>query len=117
MDHQNETEQTNEMMSKMGIEIDEGKIAIDINKTKGFFSALQEMLQNKAEDLQKNIAEGKLDMADSAGIKIDKEHIDIDLTKTRSFIEELGKKVEGMVGQIDHTVEKIGIKAPDRGEG
>ncbi len=103
-------EKNEDMLSKLGIDIGNDKINIDINKTRDFFNSLQSMLQSKADDIQKNISEGSIDMADSAGIKIDKEHIDIDLSKTKSFIEELGKKLESFTGEVDKAVEKIGLK-------
>ncbi len=98
-----------DLLSKMGIDIGNDKINIDITKTKGFFNALQHMLQEKADHIEKSISEGKVDMADSAGISIDKEHIDIDLAKTKSFIEDLGNKMEGFLGEIDQAVAKIGL--------
>jgi len=102
-------EQNEDMLSKLGIDIESGKIHIDINKTKDFFNMLQNTLQSKADDLDKNISEGKVDVAESAGIKIDKEHIDIDLNKTKDFIKDLGSKLESFTGEIDKAVERIGM--------
>ena len=108
-------EQNNEdLLSRMGIDIGKNKINIDITKTKGFFNTLQSMLQEKAEHIEKDISEGKVDMGDSAGIRIDKEHIDIDLAKTKSFIEDLGSKMEGFLGEIDQAVAKIGLNDENR---
>ena len=103
-----------DLLSKMGIDISQDKINIDITKTKGFFNTLQHILQEKAEHIEKNISEGKVDMADSAGIKIDKEHIDIDLARTKSFIEDLGNKMEGFLNEIDQSVAKIGLNEENK---
>ena len=101
------SEQEKDLFTKLGIDISSEKINIDLNQTKSFFNNLKETFETSAQNIQKGIAEGKVDMAENVGIKIDKEHIDIDLVKTQSFIEELGKKIEGFLEEIDKTVESI----------
>ena len=97
----------NDLFKKLGIDIGEGKINIDVNQTKDFFNSLKTMFEGTAENLKKDLSESKVDMAENVGIKIDKEHINIDLEKTKSFIEDLGKKIEGFVAEIDKSVENI----------
>ncbi|WP_373034137.1 hypothetical protein, partial [Sulfurovum sp.] len=63
-----------------------------------------------AQNIQKDISEGKVDMAENVGIKIDKENINIDLEKTKSFVEDLGKKIESFLGEIDKAVDNISKK-------
>jgi uncharacterized protein (UPF0210 family) len=103
-------EEKDEMLKKIGLDISEDNINIDLAKTKDFFNTLQDKLQEKAETIEKDIAEGKVDLEDDMGIKIDNEHINIDLTKTKSFIEEFGKKIENFLGELDHTVGKLDKK-------
>jgi len=100
-------EKNKDIFEKIGVDISKDKINIDINQTKDFFNTLKNTFEQSAENLQKNIIDGKIDMADNVGIKIDKEHIDIDLTKTKSFIEELGRKIEHFLGEIDKAVDNI----------
>ncbi|TET91002.1 MAG: hypothetical protein E3J96_00285 [Sulfurovum sp.] len=102
--------QDKDLFSKLGIDIDNNKINIDINQTKAFFNSLQQKLEGIAQNIQKDISEGKVDMAENIGIKIDKENINIDLEKTKSFIEEFGKKIENFIGEIDKAVDDIGKK-------
>ena len=97
--------QEQDLFKKIGIDIEDEKISIDLGKTKSFFNSLQQMLQQKAQAVQKDLQEGKLDMKESVGIKIDDEHIDIDLGKTKQFFETLGKQIEGFVSELDKTVE------------
>ncbi len=97
-----------ELFSKLGIDIENDKISIDIAKTKGFFDALRETLAQKAQKLQKDIEEGKVDLGDRVGIKVENEKIDIDLGKTKSFIETLGEKVENFVKELESSLEAIG---------
>jgi uncharacterized protein YpuA (DUF1002 family) len=101
-------EQDNDLSSKLGIDISDNKINIDLNQTKNYFNTLKQTLEDTAQNIQKDISEGKVDMAENVGIKIDKDHIDIDLQKTKSFVEELGKKIEGFLEEIDKTVDGIG---------
>jgi hypothetical protein len=100
-------ENNNDLFKKLGVDIGEGKINIDMNQTKDFFNSLKTMFEGAAENLKNDLAEGKVDMAENVGIKIDKEHIDIDLEKTKSFIEDMGKKIEGFVAEIEKSVENI----------
>jgi len=101
---------SNDLFEKLGIEMGDGKLNIDINQTKDFFHTLKNTFEESAANLQKDIIEGKVDMAENVGIKIDQEHINIDLNKTKSFIEEFGKKIESFLGEIDKVVENINKK-------
>jgi len=96
-----------EIFKKIGLDVSDDNINIDLNKTKDFFNTLQNKFQEKAENIEKDIADGKIDFEESVGIKIDNEHINIDLKKTKSFIEEFGKKIENFLGEIDHTISKL----------
>ena len=103
-------EQDKDLFQKIGIDIGNDKINIDLNQTKDFFNTLQKTFEGAAQNLQKDISEGKVDMAENVGIKIDKDNINIDLEKTKSFIEELGKKIENFLGEIDKAVDNIDKK-------
>jgi len=96
-----------DLFQKIGIDIEEEKIQIDLGKTKAFFETLQNRLTEKAQHLQQNIAEGKVDLGEDVGIKIDNEHIDIDLAKTKQFIEDLGRRFEGLLGEIEKSVKQL----------
>ncbi len=96
-----------DLFSKLGIEISDEKINIDLKQTKSFFQTLQDTLQQKAQKLQNDLSEGKLDLAEEVGIKLDQEEIKIDLKKTKSFIEELGSKIERFVQEIEKSAQEI----------
>ena len=102
-------EQNNDLFQKMGIDINQSNINIDINQTKDFFATLAKTFEGATQEIQKDISEGKVDISEKVGIKIDKENINIDLEKTKSFIEELGKKFENFLNDIDKAVENIDI--------
>ena len=103
-------EQDKDLFQKMGIDIGHEKINIDINQTKSFFNTLQQTFEGAAQNLEKDISEGKIDIGENVGIKVDKDNINIDLKKTKSFIEEFGKKIEGFLGEIDKAVDNINKK-------
>ena len=103
-------EQDKDLFQKIGIDIDNDKINIDINQTKDFFNTLQKTFEGAAQNIQKDISEGKVNMADNIGIKVDKDNINIDLAKTKSFIEDFGKKIEGFIGEIDKVVDNMAKK-------
>lgn len=103
-------EQDKDLSSKLGIDISDNKINIDLNQTKNFFNTLKQTFEDTAQNIQKDISEGKVDMAENVGIKIDKENINIDLEKTKNFVEDLGKKIEDFLGEIDKVVENIDKK-------
>jgi formiminotetrahydrofolate cyclodeaminase len=106
MDAQN----NNDLFSKMGVEVGDGKLNIDLTQTKDFFNALKETFESKAEEIQRDISEGKVDMAENVGIKIDKENINIDLNQTKNFVESFGKKIEGFLAELEKSVEDINKK-------
>ena len=99
-----------ELFEKIGVNVSEDNINIDLGKTKDFFNSLQDTLQEKAETIEKDLSEGKVDLEDNMGIKVDGEHIDIDLKKTKSFIEEFGQKIEDFLSELDHVVGKLDKK-------
>ena len=103
-------EKDKDLFEKIGIDISNDKINIDITQTKDFFNSLMKTFEGAAQNIQKDISEGKVDMGENMGIKVDKENINIDLAKTKSFIEEFGKKVEGFIGEIDKAVDNINKK-------
>ncbi|MEA3433918.1 MAG: hypothetical protein U9R13_05000 [Campylobacterota bacterium] len=103
-------EQNKDLFSKLGIDIDDKKINIDINQTKDFFNTLKQTFEAAAQNIQKDISEGKVDMSKNVGIKIDKENINIDLEKTKNFIDDFGKKIESFISEIDKSVDEIGKK-------
>lgn len=100
-------EQDKDLFSNLVIEKSNDKINTDINQTKDFFSTFQQTFETTAQNIQKDICEGKVDIDDSVGIKIDDEHIDIDLKKTKRFIGDLGRKIEHFLGEIDKAVDKV----------
>ncbi len=94
------------ILSLLGINIEDEKIDIDLKQAKSFFENLQKSLEEKSKKLEQNIKEGKIDFQE-AGLKVDKEKITIDLKQTKNFFEELSKKVENFVQDLDKSFKKL----------
>jgi len=103
-------ENYNDLLEKAGVQIGEGKLNIDLTQTRDFFNALKNTFESTAQNLQKDLSEGKVDMAENVGIKIDKESINIDLEKTKNFVEGFGKKIENFLAEFEKSVEEMGKK-------
>ena len=58
-----------EIFEKIGVNVSDDNINIDLGKTKDFFNSLQNTLEEKAENIQKDISEGKVDLEENMGIK------------------------------------------------
>ncbi len=101
------TQSHNDLFAKLGVEIGEGKLHIDLNQTRDFFHVLKEIFQQKAEEIQKDISEGKVDISEKVGIKIDHESINIDFNQTKDFVESFGKKLEGFLAEVEKSVKEI----------
>ena len=96
-----------DLLSRIGIDLNGEKINIDLGKTKGFFDALQGKLASQAEKLQDEIKSGSVDLSENIGIKVDDQKINIDLDKTKNFLNELGSKIAGFAQQIDQSIQQI----------
>ena len=99
----------NDLFSKLGVDMGDGKLNIDLNQTREFFDALKQTFENTAQNLQKDLSDGKVDMAENVGIKIDKENINIDLEKTKSFVEGFGQKIENFLAELEKSVQDISV--------
>jgi hypothetical protein len=96
----------NEKFNKVGININNGTITIDTNKTKDFFKQFSNTMEVKmkkiSDDLQQGIIETK-----EAGIDINNEHIHIDLNKTKNLLEVWGKKIQIFAQEFDNLAKSI----------
>ena len=94
------------ILSMLGINIEDEKIDINLKQTKSFFENLQKSLEQKSKKVEQSIKEGKLEL-DELGIKANKEQITIDLKKGKSFLEELSKKIENFVQDLDKSFKSL----------
>ncbi len=94
-------------LSQMGFQkTSDGKIIIDMNKTKSYFQMLAEQMQAKVEEMNKELESGTIEEKE-AGIEVNQTHINIDLNKTKSFLDNLGKKMQGYVKEFEGMVQEL----------
>ena len=96
-----ESQEENETkLTKLGVNMNNGIITIDTNKTKDFFKDLNQkmavQIQKISDDMEKGIIEAK-----EAGVEINEQHIHIDLNKTQNLLQDWGKKMQIFVQEID----------------
>ena len=94
-------------LSQMGFKkTSDGKIIIDMNKTRNYFQMLAQQMQSKVEEMNKELESGTI-REKEAGIEINQTHINIDLNKTKGFLDNLGKKMQGYVKEFEGIVQEL----------
>jgi uncharacterized protein YpuA (DUF1002 family) len=107
----NKNEKINQnILSEMGIDVSENKIAINTGKTKDFFGNIQKQIKDSAQNIGQNMKEDGINLATNIGVKLDDEHIEVDLHKSRNFIEEIGMKIEHFLASLEKSVEDLTTK-------
>jgi uncharacterized lipoprotein YehR (DUF1307 family) len=100
----------NSKLNNMGINMEDGTITIDTNKTKDFFRDLNkkmgEQMKKLSDDLEKGVVETK-----EAGIEINEQHIHIDLNKTQDLLIDWGKKIQVFVQEFDKMAKMLEINS------
>jgi len=94
-------------LSQMGFKkTPDGKIIIDMNRTKTYFQQLTEQMQHKVEEMHQELESGNI-QEEEAGIEVNQTHINIDLNKTKSFLDKLGEKMQTYVNEFDSVVQEL----------
>jgi len=94
-------------LAQMGFQkTSDGKIIIDMNKSKSYFQGLAKQMKVKVEQMNKELENGTIDETE-AGIEINQTHINIDLNKTKSFLDIMGKKMQGYVKELESVVHEL----------
>jgi len=96
---QNETKKATKL-NTMGIDMHNGTLTIDTNKTKKFLNTMGKSIETQMLQISKDLEKGILETKE-AGIQINNERINIDLNKTKNFLEEWGKKIQVFAKEFD----------------
>ena len=91
----------NAKFNKVGINVNDGTITIDTNKTKDFFKQFSKKMEAKMKKISDDLQQGIVDSKE-AGINIDNEHVNIDLNKTKTFLEDWAKKIQVFAHEFDN---------------
>lgn len=84
-------------LNQMGVDIHDGTIVIDTNKTKSFFDTLNQKMETQ---MKKNLQKGIIG-AKEEGVEVNNERITIDLNKTKNLLEIWGKKIQSFAKEFD----------------
>jgi hypothetical protein len=96
-----------DILALLGINIEDGKIEIDTNKTKNLIENLQKNIEAKSKEIEEGIKKKNLDLKDSVGVKIEEDKIELDLNKTKEFLDELSNKFKAFLGSIDGSINSM----------
>ena len=91
----------NTKFNKVGINVNDGIITIDTNKTKDFFKQFSKKMEAKMKKISDDLQQGIIDSKE-AGINIDNKHVNIDLNKTKTFLEDWTKKIQVFAHEFDN---------------
>lgn len=103
---QSQQELSIDKLAPMGVNVKEGVILIDTNKTKDFFKNISKIMGDKIQKVSQDMKKGMIDIQ-NAGIAINDEHIHIDLNKTRSLLDTWSQNMQIFVQEFDSLTHKI----------
>ncbi len=96
----------NSKLSQVGISVQDKEITINPEKAKEFFKTIGKRLEEKLQNLTKDLDKGMLE-GEETGVHIDKTKINIDLNKTQDFLNAWGKKMQSFVEEIDNMAKSM----------
>ena len=95
-------------LNQMGVDMHNGTIIIDTNKTKSFFDALNQKMEIQMKKISDDLQKGIID-AKEEGVQINNEHITIDLNKTRNLLEIWGQKIQSFAKEFDEVAQTLEV--------
>jgi len=91
----------NTKFNKVGINVNDGIITIDTNKTKDFFKQFSKKMEAKMKKISDDLRQDIIDSKET-GINIDNKHVNIDLNKTKTYLEDLTKNIQVFAHEFDN---------------
>ena len=92
-----------QMLRKMGIEVGNGRIVIDTNRTRSYFEALERQL-SRGMDRGVRKAKQHASSVDDIGIHVGKDKVEIDLNKTKNFLKVWGESMKILGEELDRSL-------------
>lgn len=84
-----EESQQNEILEKLGINIEEKRISLDMNKTADFLKQMEIEMHGRADEIQHKIEKADINFTRDMGIILSDEKVEIDLNKTKKMFQEI----------------------------
>ena len=78
-----------DILGQLGLDIQNEKISIDINKTTNFFKQMEIEMHGKADELQHKIEKADINFTRDLGIDFRGEKLEIDLNKTKKMFQQI----------------------------
>ena len=78
-----------DLLKELGLDIENEKISIDINKTTNFLKKMEIEMHGKADELQHKIEKADINFTRDMGIDFSDEKLEIDLNKTKKMFQQI----------------------------
>jgi hypothetical protein len=78
-----------DFLKELGLDIQNEKISIDVNKTTNFFQKMEIEMHGKADELQHKIQKADINFTRDIGISLEGEKVAIDLNKTKKMFQQI----------------------------
>jgi len=78
-----------EILSRLGFDINNQKISIDMNKTTDFFKQMEKEMQAKADEFQHKIEKADINLTRDIGIDLSGEKLEIDFNKAKKMFQQI----------------------------
>ncbi|CAA6806031.1 MAG: Unknown protein [uncultured Sulfurovum sp.] len=78
-----------DLLKELGLDLQNEKISIDINKTTNFLKKMEIEMHGKADEIQHKIEKADINFTRDMGIILEDEKIGIDLNKTKKMFQEI----------------------------
>ena len=97
--------EADDLLKKLGFDLSEEKVLIDINKTSHFFEQLEIEMHGKVDEIEKKIDNAEINFTKGIGIEITGNKIGIDLNKTRNMLQEINILMKDILLDGNHTID------------
>jgi len=94
----------NDILHKLGLDMNGEKISIDMNKTTEFIQRMEIEMHGKADEIERKIEQADFNFTKDFGIELEGERVAIDLNKTRDMLRQLNILMKDILLDVNHTV-------------
>lgn len=84
-----ELDESNEILKKLGVNIEDTRISLDINKTADFLKQMEIEMHGRADEIQHKIEKADINFTRDIGIVLSNEKVEIDLNQTKKMFQEI----------------------------
>jgi len=89
------------ILNKMGFDLQNDKIIIDLNKSTEFFSKMEKKINKKSKEIENKIRGIEGNLTKNSSVIITKDKVDIDLNKTKRLLDNLSTIFRNIVEDMN----------------